>query len=69
MDAHAAERDKLMSVIYVDNTSELRQSTAIVYQSNHQALRIARFLRAGQLATADTCLSLWSYSWSQQIAE
>ena len=40
----------------VDNTSELRRSTTIVYRRDHQALSTARFCRAGQLAAADTCL-------------
>jgi len=39
----------------VDNTSELRRSTAAVYRTDRQALSTARFSRAGQLATADTC--------------
>jgi len=45
----------------VDNTSELRRSTAVVYHSDRQALSTARFRRAGQLATADTCtIVLWT---------
>ena len=39
-------------------TSELRQATAVVYDTNHQALSTARFRRADQLATADTSLVL-----------
>jgi len=41
--------------VNVDNTSKIRRSTAVVYQSDRQALSTARFRRAGQLATADTC--------------
>jgi len=41
----------------VDNTSELQPSTAEINHSDHQAMSTARFRRAGQLATADTCLS------------
>ena len=39
----------------VDNTSELRRLTTVVYRSDRRALSTARFGRAGQLATADTC--------------
>jgi len=46
----------------VDNTSELRRSTAVVYRSDRQALSTARFRRAGQLATADTCQTLEHHS-------
>jgi len=42
---------------YVDNTSELRRSIAVVCRRDRQALSTARFRRAGQLATADTCFS------------
>ena len=38
----------------MDNTSELRRSTTIVYRTDYQALSTARFCRTGQLATADT---------------
>ena len=42
-----------MSVNYVDNTSELRRSTTIVYRTDRQALPAGRFCRTGQLATAN----------------
>ena len=35
--------------------SELRRSTTVVYCTHRQALSTARFCRAGQSATADTC--------------
>ena len=44
-----------MDVIEVDNASELRRSTAVVYHSDRRALSTVRLRRAGQLATADTC--------------
>ena len=40
---------------WVDNTSEPRRSTAVVCRRDRHALSTARFCRAGQLATGDTC--------------
>jgi len=44
-----------VDAIEVDNASELRRSTAVVYHSDRRALSTVRLRRAGQLATADTC--------------
>jgi len=41
--------------VVVDNTSELRRQTTVVYHSDRQALSTARYSRSGQLATADAC--------------
>ena len=43
----------------INNTSELRRSTTLVYRRDRQALSTARFCRAGQLATAGTCCNNW----------
>jgi len=54
-----SERDKLdcrWSTKLINNTSELRRLTTVVYRRDRQALSTARFCRAGQLATADTWL-------------
>ena len=55
----AQERLTLRTLLVsrVDNTSELRRSTAVVYLCDHQALSTARFRCVGQLATADTFFS------------
>ena len=37
-----------------------RRSTTVFYRRDHRTLSTARFCRAGQLATADTCLSFQS---------
>ena len=47
------------SVNLINNTSELRRSTTLVYRRDRQALSTARFCRAGQLATAGTCCNNW----------
>ena len=39
----------------VDNTSEIRRSTAAVYYSDRQGLSTARFRRTNQLATPASC--------------
>ena len=44
-----------MNWAVIDNTSELRRSTTVVYHTDRQTLSTARFRRAGQLATAGTC--------------
>jgi len=38
-----------------------RRSTTVVCLTDRQALSTARFCLAGQLATADTCLYVYSY--------
>ena len=43
--------------MHVDNTSELRRSTTVVYHRDRQALSTARFCRADQLATAHAILT------------
>jgi len=42
----------------VDNTSEIRRSTTVVYRRDRQAMLTAGFCLASQFATADTCFML-----------
>ena len=55
-----SQRDKLdcrrpTEVINDNNISALRRSTTVVYRIDRQALSTARFCRAGELATVDSC--------------
>jgi len=47
-----------ISYLWVDNISELLRSTTVDYRSDRHALVTAWFRRAGQLATANSCMLL-----------
>jgi len=57
MDAQSVINWAVIGQLIVNNTFELQHPTAVVtvYHSNGQALSTARFLRACESATADTC--------------
>ena len=53
-----SERDKLDSRRSTELTiPPISDSRPLVYHSDHHALSTSRFRRAGQLATADTCMN------------